>query len=263
MASEVMALQAASGLVKLMAGQPVSGAIKDSTVAQISAAIFYKTNVLAKLTSNPAFQKSFNNTIFNQIDKDFGDYIDSKATVSPKSLHHVYEWDQTGIKEARLFKLNRISDIGLGFTVNYELMDSKSFVPAKGSRNRHVFIKKAEVMEQGKTVIITPRSSERLVFELDGETIFMPKGQSVTVTKPGGVATKNSFISAYKHFFTGNLVNMSIKKSGFQRLFNSAMTRALDTPVSIKKVQYRFSPNSVASQAEAALLAAFSGVANA
>jgi len=258
-----MALQAASGLVKLMAGQPVSGAIKDSTVAQISAAIFYKTNVLAKLTSNPAFQKSFNNTIFNQIDKDFGDYIDSKATVSPKSLHHVYEWDQTGIKEARLFKLNRISDIGLGFTVNYELMDSKSFVPAKGSRNRHVFIKKAEVMEQGKTVIITPRSSERLVFELDGETIFMPKGQSVTVTKPGGVATKNSFISAYKHFFTGNLVNMSIKKSGFQRLFNSAMTRALDTPVSIKKVQYRFSPNSVASQAEAALLAAFSGVANA
>lgn len=263
MASEVMALQAASGLVKLMAGQPVSGAIKDSTVAQISAAIFYKTNVLAKLTSNPAFQKSFNNTIFNQIDKDFGDYIDSKATVSPKSLHHVYEWDQTGVKEARLFKLNRISDIGLGFTVNYELMDSKSFVPAKGSRNRHVFIKKAEVMEQGKTVIITPRFSERLVFELDGETIFMPKGQSVTVTKPGGVATKNSFISAYKHFFTGNLVNMSIKKSGFQRLFNSAMTRALDTPVSIKKVQYRFSPNSVASQAEAALLAAFSGVANA
>ena len=258
-----MALQAASGLVKLMAGQPVSGAIKDSTVAQISAAIFYKTNVLAKLTSNPAFQKSFNNTIFNQIDKDFGDYIDSKATVSPKSLHHVYEWDQTGVKEARLFKLNRISDIGLGFTVNYELMDSKSFVPAKGSRNRHVFIKKAEVMEQGKTVIITPRFSERLVFELDGETIFMPKGQSVTVTKPGGVATKNSFISAYKHFFTGNLVNMSIKKSGFQRLFNSAMTRALDTPVSIKKVQYRFSPNSVASQAEASLLAAFSGVANA
>jgi hypothetical protein len=258
-----MALQAASGLVKLMAGQPVSGAIKDSTVAQISAAIFYKTNVMAKLTSNPAFQRSFNNIIFNQIDKDFGNYIDSKATISPKSLHHVYEWGRTGVQEARLFKLNRIADMGLGFTLNYELMDSKSFVPAKGSRNRHVFVKKAEVMEQGKTVIITPRFSERLVFELDGDTVFMPKGQSVTVTKPGGVATKNSFIFAYKHFFTGNLVNMSIKKSGFQRLFNSAMTRALDTPVNIKRVQYKFSPNSVASQADAALLAAFSGVVNA
>ena len=218
---------------------------------------------MAKLTSNLAFQRSFNNIIFNQIENDFGSYIDSKATMSPKSLHHVYEWGQTGIKEGRLFKLNRVSDMGLGFTLNYELTDSKSFVPAKGSRNRHVFVKKAEVMEQGKTVIITPRFSERLVFELDGETVFMPKGQSVTVTKPGGVATKNSFISAYKHFFTGNLVNMSIKKSGFQRLFNSAMTRALDTPVNIKRVQYKFSPNSVASQADAALLAAFSGVANA
>ena len=263
MASEVMALQAASGLVKLMAGQPVSGVLKDSTVAQISAAIFYKTNVMAKLTSNVAFQRSFNNIIFNQIENDLGAYIDSKATVSPRSLHHVYEWGQAGIKEARLFKLNRIADMGLGFTLNYELKDSKSFVPAKGSRNRHVFVKKAEVMEQGKTVVITPRSSERLVFELDGETVFMPKGQSVTVTKPGGVAKKNSFLFAYKHFFTGNLVNMSIKKSGFQRLFNSAMTRALDTPVNIKRVQYKFSPNSVASQADAALLAAFSGVANA
>ena len=263
MASEVMALQAASGLVKLMAGQPVSGVIKDSTVAQISAAIFYKTNVMAKLTSNPAFQRSFNNIIFNQIDRDFGNYIDAKATVSPKSFHHVYEWGRAGVQEARLFKLNRIADMGLGFTLNYELIDSKSFVPAKGSRNRHVFVKKAEVMEQGKTVVITPRSSERLVFELDGETVFMPKGQSVTVTKPGGVATKNSFLFAYKHFFTGNLVNMSIKKSGFQRLFNSAMTRALDTPTNIKRVQYKFSPNSVASQADAALLAAFSGVVNA
>jgi hypothetical protein len=39
-----------------MAGQP-SGVIKDSTVAQISAAIYYKTNVIAKLTSNAGFQE--------------------------------------------------------------------------------------------------------------------------------------------------------------------------------------------------------------
>lgn len=262
MVSEVMALQAASGLVKLMAGQPISGAIKDSTVAQISAAVFYKTNVLAKLTSNIAFQRSFNNVIFNQIQKDFGEYIDAKSAISPKSFHHVYEWGQTGIDSARLFKLNKVSELGLGFTLNYELLDSKSFVPANGSKNRHVFIKKAEIMEQGKTVVITPRFSERLVFDVNGYTVFMPKGKSVTVTKPGGVATKNSFLFAYKHFFTGNLVNLSIKKSGFQRLFNSAMTKALDTPINIKRVQYKFSPNTVASQAEAALIGAFAGVSN-
>ncbi|NBP58668.1 hypothetical protein EBU71_19435, partial [bacterium] len=79
MTSEAIALQAASGLVNLMAGKPMSGAIKDSTVAQISAAIFYKTNVMAKLTSNIAFQNMFNKTIYTQINKDFGEYIDAKA----------------------------------------------------------------------------------------------------------------------------------------------------------------------------------------
>jgi hypothetical protein len=257
-----MALQAASGLVSLMAGQPVSGVIKDSTVAQISAAIFYKTNVLAKLTSNKSFQNSFQNILFKQIEEDFGLYVDAKARTSTKSLHHVYEWGKTGDPSARLFKLSKISQQGLMFQINYNLLDSKSFVPAKGSNSRHVFVKKAEVMEQGKTVIITPRFAERLVFELEGETIFMPKGQSVTVSKPGGVATKNSFLSIYKYFFTGQLVNLSIKKSGFQRLFNSSISKALQVPVQIRTVKYRFSPNSIASEAEAALLGAFAGVSN-
>lgn len=263
MTSEAMALQAASGLVSLMSGQPVSGAIKDSTVAQISAAIFYKTNVLAKLTSNLAFQNTFGKTIFAQIDKDFGEYIDAKARASRKSFHHVYEWGQTGNKEARLFKLNKMKQDGLSFKLNYELLDSKSFVPSENSNHRHVFIKKASVMELGKTVVITPRKSERLVFNIDGDTIFMPKGQSVTVNKPGGAATKNSFLSSYKYFFTSQLVNLSIKKSGFQRLFNSAMSKALEVPVQVKSVKYKFSPNSIATEADAALLAAFTGVANA
>lgn len=263
MASETMALQAASGLVNLMAGQPVVGAIKDSTVAQISAAIFYKTNVMAKLTSNIAFQNAFRKVIFEQVEEDFGNYVDSKARTSPRSLHHVYEWGKVGEKESRLFKLKKLPSDGLSLKLNYELLDSTSFVPAVNSNHRHVFIKKASVMEEGKTVVISPRNSERLVFEINGYMVYMPKGQSVTVNKPGGVATKNSFISSYKYFFTGQLVNLSIKKSGFQKLFNSAMTRALSVPVSIKTVKYKYSPNSIASEAEAALLASFSGVANA
>ena len=263
MASETIGLQAASGLVKLMSGQPISGAIKDSTVAQISAALFYKTNVMAKLASNKQFQNSFNNIIFNQIESDFGQYVDAKARTSPKSFHHVYEWGKSGDTEARLFKINRISDIGLGFTLNYNLLDSKSFVPSKNSNHRYVFVKKAEVMESGKTVIISPRNSERLVFEINGYMVFMPKGESVTVTKPGGVATKNSFLFAYKHFFTGQLVNLSIKKSGFQKIFNSKITKALNVPAEIKTVKYKFSPNSIATQADSAISAAFAGVLNA
>lgn len=260
MASESLAIQTASGLVSLMSGQPVSGTIKDSTVAQISAALFYKTNVMAKLIENDGFQRMFRDTIFNQINKDFGEYIDAKARTSPKSYHHVYEWGRIGDESARLFKINKVSTDGLSLRINYNLLDSKSFVPSSNSKRKHVFVKKASVMESGKTVVISPKYSERLVFDINGYTVFMPKGRSITVAKPGGVATKNSFLSSYKYFFTGQLVNMSIKKSGFQQLFSSKITRALDVPTHIKTVKYKFSPNSIASEADAALLAAFAGV---
>lgn len=262
MASEILAIRAASGLVNLMSNKPMSGAIKDSTVAQISAALFYKTNVMAKLASNSQFQTAFRNVIFDQIEVDFADYIDAKARTSPKSFHHVYEWSRIGDDQARLFKLKKLPADGLSLKVNYELIDSKSFVPYENSNNKHVFVKKAEIMEQGKTVVIAPRFSERLVFEVDGYTVFMPKGESVTVRKPGGVATKNSFFAAYRYFFTGQLVNMSIKKSGFQKLFNSSLSKALGVPAQVKSVKYKFSANELANEADVATSAAFMRLVN-
>ena len=260
MASEVLLLQAASGLSRLMQGGKVDGAIKDSTVAQVSAAIFYQSNVMAKLLSSPSFNRAFSKTLYTQIEKDFGAYIDAKARTSPRSYHHVYEWGKVGSKEARLFKLNKISEGIMSFNINYDFLPSQSLVPTQKGKHRHVFANKATIMEQGKPVVISPRSAERLVFDVNGYTVFMPKGASVTVTKPGGAATKNSFISSYKHFFTSSLVSNSIKASGFQNLFNSSLTKAMRLPVNIKRVQYKFSPNSVAQQAEAALNTAFMGV---
>ena len=262
MASEILAIRAASGLVNLMSNRPASGAIKDSTVAQISAALFYKTNVMAKLASNAQFQSAFRNVIFDQLQVDFGDYVDAKSRTSPKSFHHVYEWGRIGEDEARLFKLKKLPADGLSLKVNYELIDSKSFVPSENSNNKNVFVKKASVMEDGKTVVIAPRFSERLVFDVDGYTVFMPKGESVTVRKPGGAGVKNSFFSAYRYFFTGQLVNMSIKKSGFQRLFNSSLSRALGVPAQVKTVKYSFSANQLANEADAATSAAFARLAN-
>ena len=113
LASEILAIKAASGLVNLMSNKPMSGAIKDSTVAQISAALFYKTNVMAKLAANSQFQAAFRSVIFDQLQVDFGDYIDAKARTSPKSFHHVYEWGRIGEDEARLFKLKKIPADGL------------------------------------------------------------------------------------------------------------------------------------------------------
>ena len=82
--------------------------LKDSTVAQISATVYYQAHVMAKLTSNKNFQNKFNTMIFKQINEDFGSYIDAKARTSPIAFHHVYEWKKAGNPEARLFEINKL-----------------------------------------------------------------------------------------------------------------------------------------------------------
>ena len=251
-------VQAASGLERMMYSNQ-SGPLKDSTVAQVSAFVYYEAAVISKLTTSAKFKELFTKTIFDQINTDFGNYIDALARTKPNSLHHVYEWKKTGNKSARLFRLNRISTDGLSFKVNYEFLPSRSMVPASTGRRRHVFANKAAIMEDGKPLVIRPKNSERLVFEIDGETVFMPKGKSVTVRRPGGSASTNQFNLAHSRFFSGRLVNESIRKSGFQKIFNSSITKALSVPSNIKKVQYSFSPNFIRSQADAALAASFGG----
>ena len=260
MDSSVALIQTASGLERLMAGS-VPGVLRDSTVAQISAFLYYEAAVLSKLTTNAEFKNLFKTTIFNQIEKDFGMYIDSQARTKPKSLHHVYEWNKVGVPTARLFKLSRMDVDGLSFRINYDFKLSKSSVPSKNKKQtkKYVFANKALVMETGMPIVIRPRSAERLVFELDGETVFMPKGSSVTVRKPGGAQAAHQFSLSYGRFFGGQLVNASIKSSGLQRIFNSKMTKALDVPMNIKKVQYSFSPGKIRIQADASLEAAFGG----
>lgn len=260
MDSSVALIQTASGLERLMAGS-VPGILKDSTVAQISAFLYYEAAVISKLTTNDEFQNLFRTTIFNQIDKDFGEYVDSQARVKPRSLHHVYEWDKAGIPTARLFNLYTMNSDGLSFRINYNFKLSKSSVPSKNKKQKkkYVFANKADVMESGMPTVIRPRSAERLVFELDGETVFMPKGTSVTVKRPGGSQATRQFSLAYGKYFGGTLVNSSIKSSGLQRIFNSRITKALGLPMNIKKVQYSFTAGKIRRQADASLTAAFGG----
>jgi len=256
-----MLVQAASGLERLMVGNRDNALLKDSTVAQISAYMYYNAQVISRLSTNKQFQTKFSSVIFAQIDKDFGEYIDALARSKPKSLHHVYEWKKVGNKTARLFNLNLISQEGLSFKLGYKFKPSISFVPSsRQSRRRHVFANKAEIMESGTPLVISPKYAERLVFESDGQTVFMPKGQSVKIRRPGGTAATNQFALAHGRFFSGNLVGLSIRKSGFQRIFNAGMAKALKIPTNIKRVQFSFSPNAIRSEADANLSSAFGGV---
>jgi len=258
--SSALLMTAASGLERLMVKSTAQNTnIRDTTVAQISAAIYYKAHVVAQLSSNTAFQEKFRKVIYNQIELDFGNYIDAQARTKPKALHHVYEWGKSGDRGGRLFKLKPVSNMGLGFSITYDFIQSKTNVPPGKSKRMYKFANKAFIMENGIPVKISPRAAERLVFEVNGYTVFMPKGASVTVSKPGGGKATGQFRIAYAQFFTGQLVNESIRRSGFQNIFNSSMNRALMVPPGIKKVQYSFSPNTIRTQADAALKESFGG----
>lgn len=259
MDSSAVLVQAASGLQRTMAGTKGT-VLQDSTVAQISAAIYYQASVVSKVTTNKQFQSKFQSILFGQIKKDFGNYLDSQARTNPKTLHHVYEWKKTGTPSARLFDLKVLERDGLSFKIVSEFKPSKSMVPTNFGKSRHVFTSKASVMEAGLPLTIRPKNAERLVFEIDDVVIRMPKGMPVTVKRPGGGKATGRYKIAYARFFTGNLVNLSIKSSKFQQIFNSSMTKAMKLPIDIKKVKYSFSPNTINMQAGAALSAAFGGV---
>jgi hypothetical protein len=259
--SNVALIQVSSGLERLMVGTPKTGVLKDSNVAQISAFLYFQANVIAQLTTNQKFKSLFQNTIFNQIEKDFSLYVDSQARMKPKSLHHVYEWGKTGDPTARLFILNPINSNTLSFQVRPEFLLSRSFVPNdnKGQHKRYIFSRKASIMEKNQPVVISPKSAERLVFEINGETVYMPKGQSVIVNRPGGSASSNAFTLQYSRWFSGPLISQSIKNSGFEKIFNIKTAKALKIPASIKRIQYSFAANKIRVEADASVAAAFGG----
>lgn len=122
------------------------------------------------------------------------DFIDSNARIDPSSLHHVYEWYQTGSPEARLFDIDYIVT-GAGLSMNATLTQSST-----NPRGSNVpFYNKAKVMESGTPVTIRPKNVQALAFTQNGEQVFTTK--PVTVGNPGGDQVQGSFHEIFKTFF--------------------------------------------------------------
>lgn len=131
----------------------------------------------------------------NVIAEYFSRLMDAKSRTRPKSFHHVYEWNQVGNSNARLFK-STVTPFGGGAAITFEFLKSKT--PNNNTRSApHIFAQKASVMESGKPVIILPVNAKKLAYVYKGELRFSMRS---FVPKPGGKYVAGSFAKEWKSF---------------------------------------------------------------
>jgi len=134
-------------------------------------------------------------------------YVDAEARSNPKALHHIYEWYQTGSPNSRLYDFDyTVSNLGLSFKSTFR----QSTTMSNGSSTP--FYDKAKIMEEGIPVTISPKKADKLVFEIEGETIFTSK--EVTVQNPGGEYVEGSFEKIADQFFSRYFKQSFLKSSG-------------------------------------------------
>jgi hypothetical protein len=122
-------------------------------------------------------------------------------------LHHIYEWNQTGSSNARLYDISyTVSNLGLSFRSSF----SQSTSIKDGSRTP--FYDKARIMEEGIPVVIRPKVAQVLAFEDNGETIFTQG--PVTVDNPGGTEVQGGFEKVFDMFFNRYFSQAFLRVSG-------------------------------------------------
>lgn len=142
------------------------------------------------------------------------EYIDASARSNPGSLHHVYEWYQTGSPDARLYDIDYKAS-GAGLSFNYTFSQSTSI-----QRGSNVpFYDKARIMENGIPVTIRPKKADVLVFEADGRTIFTKN--PVRVDNPGGNA-EGQFAKTFESFFSRYFTQAFLQTSGIMSYLQEA-----------------------------------------
>lgn len=158
-------------------------------------------------------KKQFFNNLGPEVVELLSQYIDSNARVDEKSLHHVYEWYQSGNPSARLFNITHtVSNLGLSFKSDFKQSTSikdGSYTP---------FYNKASIMESGQSVTIEPVNAQALRFEVGGEVVYTRK--PVVVDNPGG-NTAGQFAQVFDTFFGRYFSQAFLKSSGLSQYFEN------------------------------------------
>jgi hypothetical protein len=145
----------------------------------------------------------------------FKQFVDQQARVDEKMYHHIYEWYQAGNPGARLFDVEYITRDG-GISFNGTFSQSRSV----SDNSNTPFYNKAQIMERGLPITISPKNSSVLAFEIDGEKVFTPN--PVTVQHPGGTHVMGSFERIFDIFFREHFKQSVLDVTGITKHLSTA-----------------------------------------
>lgn len=154
----------------------------------------------------------FNTRLAQITEEALKQYIDVRARANPESLHHIYEWDRVGDSSARLFEIKAVAS-------KTNIIFSGEFIPSSSvsENSNEPFVDKANVMENAISILVEPRSSDFLAFDVDGQQVFTVN--SVFVENPGGDSVAGSFGRAVDDFFEVYFTSTVLRQSGiFEQL---------------------------------------------
>lgn len=177
----------------------------------------YDGTLITKLYQDPVNKRKIDRGAAFIVKNYFNEYIDNRARQSPSQFHHVYEFDKTGDSQSRLFTAI-VADSAAGAVLTY------TFTPAKmPNREGYPFPNKAEVMESGETIVITPKRSRYLRYRLQ-EGQFVTSERSV-IENPGGPAVAGSFTKTFNQFIISQGPTILEKFNFFRNIERGLITK--------------------------------------
>ena len=234
---------------------PSLGLIKSNAAEIISSTLNYEMMVAWHAMSSEKATTEFFNEVFDELYYNFGQYMDTKSSSQSKMFKHVYEWNEVGSSNKRLWKWKKVGQSPEGFKIKPYFITSKVNAPidpvlqipgptGKVVKRTGIFKDKASVIEFGQPVTIRVKTARYLAVpnknlspgSSNKKSITFTKGP-ITINYPGGKESKLAFTKAMSGWLYSKGIQ-SIKDGKAVRKVNRRISRASTVPSRIRSIRF-------------------------
>jgi hypothetical protein len=220
--------------------------LNKSDVDNLNKQISMKVEAIGYM-KDPYFLDAVCRAAFVIVSKRFVVAVDKFASMNPKAMHHVYEWNMIGRPNGRLFVLNRTKLMSGTSLIQVSFLKSKVpvpvdpelIVPGKSGKfvnSKNVFKNKAEIMENGTPVDYVAQKFQPFI-TLEGMKFIRP-GQRVYIQYPGGKYVKKSFENFMTAWYAKNSQPIMDSSGLYEKIASEASLILSKSNTGINDIKY-------------------------